>query len=86
MIRWEKVAKSVHGDGTTVIQYQGIGTDFMIESRKEQIPHANRSGSWAHTHYTLIRDGKPISERSTLSSAKEVAEELLDFEYKGGDA
>lgn len=77
MIRWEKAAKTVRGDGTTVILYQGIGTACAIESRKEQIPHANRPGSWSHTTYAVLKDGKQITTRSTLKDAKELAEELI---------
>ena len=77
MIRWVKTARTVRGDGTTVIRYLGIGTDFMIESRKEQIPHANRPGSWAHTTCAVLKDGEMVTTRSTLKDAKELAEELI---------
>lgn len=80
LIRWEKVGKTVRGDGTTVIRYGGIGTDYAIESRKEQIPHATRPGSWAHTTYAVIRDGEEVTTRYTLKDAKELVEELS----KGG--
>lgn len=77
MITWEKVGRTVSPIGTT-ITYRGCGTDITIESRKRQIPHANRSGFWEHTSYWVLKDGKEIVERYSLKDAKKRAEELAD--------
>ena len=66
-------------DGKTII-YSGQDangyTGIRIESRKRHIPHANRSGTWDHTTYFVIKDGREIIERYTLKDAKKYAEEL----------
>ncbi len=66
-------------DGKTII-YSGHdangATGIRIESRKRHIPHANGSGTWDHTTYFVIKDGREIIERYTLKDAKKYAEEL----------
>lgn len=78
MIRWEKSSKHVKGDGTTVIIYKGCETDLCIMSVKQQIPHANRPGSWAHTTFELYKNGEKIADAHSLTRAKEIAEEELN--------
>ena len=75
MIQWEKSGKWIR-DGNTVIGYQGVGTDLQILSVKEQIPHANRPGTWEHTTYVVVQGTKMIVKRNTLKDAKAFAEEL----------
>lgn len=75
MIKWTKAGRTVSEEGTTII-YQGEGTDLTIESRKRHIPHANRSGTWDHTSYFVIRDGEEIIEKWSLTEAKEYAERI----------
>lgn len=76
-IKWIKAGRTVSAEGTTVI-YQGEGTAITIESRKRHIPHANRSGTWDHTTYFVLKDGKEIIEKYSLKDAKEYAENLED--------
>ena len=71
--KWEKTGKRVGSEGTT-ITYFFPGTGITIESRKRHIPHANRSGTWDHTSYFVLKDGKEISEKYSLKDAKEYAE------------
>ena len=73
MISWEKTGKTVTSEGTTVI-YEGVGTDITIESRKRHIPHANGIGTWDHTSYFVLMDGKVVAEKQSLKAAKEYAE------------
>ena len=76
-IKWIKAGRTVSTEGTTNI-YQGEGTAITIESRKRHIPHANRSGTWDHTTYFVLKDGKEIIEKYSLKDAKEYAETLED--------
>lgn len=75
MTKWTKTGKSVTPDCTT-IEYSS-GTNVTIESRKKKIPHANRPGTWEHTTYFVLVDGKEVVERHSLKDAKEHAEEIL---------
>jgi hypothetical protein len=43
-----------------------------VESRKKSIPHANgRSGTWEHTSYFVVKDGKDIKECYRLKDAQD---------------
>ncbi len=76
-MKWIKTGtKIVAGQGTTII-YQLLGTPYTVESRKRPIPHANRSGSWDHTSYFVLKDGTELIEKHTLRAAREYAEALL---------
>lgn len=75
-MKWIKVGKTVSvGNGTT-ITYKLEGTPYTVESRKRPIPHANRSGTWDHTSYFVLKDGTEVAEQHTLGLAKEYAEAL----------
>ena len=79
-IKWEKVARIVNADGTTII-YEGAGTDLTIESRKRHIPHAGgRPGTWDHTSYFVLKRKIDMAEKFSLKDAKEYAEELFKEE------
>lgn len=54
MLKWEKMARTVHGDGSSEIRYEAKGSRYAIEARKKMIPHANGIGVWSHTSYFLI--------------------------------
>ena len=73
---WQKTGKTVNAEGTT-IRYTAYKTNLSIESRKRHIPHANRSGTWDHTSYFVLRDGEEIAEKQSLKDAKEFAEGLV---------
>ena len=73
---WKRTGRRVSADGTDTI-YTAVGTSFTIESRKRHIPHANRSGTWDHTTYFVLRDGYEMVEKHSLADAKEYAEELV---------
>lgn len=75
-IRWEKTGREVNAEGTTII-YSGSGTTLTIESRKRHIPHANGIGTWDHTSYFVLDDGKELAERYSLKDAKEYAEKAF---------
>ena len=76
-IKWVKMGRTVSMEGTT-ITYMGEGTDISIESRKRHIPHANGTGTWDHTSYFVIRDGQELTEKMSLSDAKEFAEQMQE--------
>ena len=73
---WKRTGRTVSLEGTTVI-YTAAGTDYTIESRKRHIPHANGEGTWDHTTYWVLKDGKEIIERYSLADAKEYAEAAI---------
>ncbi len=76
MIRWIKTGRSVSASGTT-ITYQAEGAPITIESRKEQIPHANnRPGTWAHTTFVVLVKGMPVKAFHRICDAREYAEGL----------
>ena len=77
MSRWIKEGRTVSPKGTT-ITYRLVGTMYSVESRKRHIPHANRSGSWDHTTFFVLRDGRQLIEKYSLKDAKEFAEQLFD--------
>lgn len=73
MIPWEKIGKNVNSEGAT-ITYKGEGTSLLIQSRKRHIPHANGVGTWDHTTYWVLDNGKEVKQLYTLKDAKEFAE------------
>lgn len=77
MSRWIKEGRTVSPRGTTNT-YRLVGTMYSVESRKRQIPHANGSGTWLHTSYFVLRDGRQLVEKYSLKDAKEYAEQLFD--------
>lgn len=77
MMKWIKTGRRVDAEGTT-ITYKAAGTDIEIESRKRHIPHANgRGGTWDHTTYVALKDGKDFKECYSLSQAKQYVEEAF---------
>ena len=77
MSRWIKEGRTVSPRGTTNT-YRLVGTMYSVESRKRQILHANGSGTWLHTSYFVLRDGRQLVEKYSLKDAKEYAEQLFD--------
>lgn len=73
-MNWIRTSHIVHSNGESEIVYEAEGTELKIESRKRAIPHANRSGSWMHTSYFLIRPDGTETEHYSLTRAKEAAE------------
>lgn len=74
MMKWDKVATTIKGNGEKTILYKSAGSRCMIESRREAIPHANRSGVWFRTKYFLIRPDGTEKEFYKLTDAKAAAE------------
>ena len=74
-MRLVKMARTVHANGETEIRYGAAGTVTEIESRKRAIPHSNRSGSWMHTSYFVIRSDGSEKEYTTLKDAIAAAEQ-----------
>lgn len=75
-LKWEKIERSVSSEGTT-ITYRGAGTNLIVQSRKRHIPHANGIGTWDHTSYFVLLDGKELIEKNSLTDAKKFAESLI---------
>lgn len=75
-MKWSRIGKTVNAEGTTNI-YRLEGTPYTIESRKRHIPHANRSGTWDHTSYFVMKDGTELVEKYTLGDARRYAEGMV---------
>lgn len=75
-MKWIKTGKTVNKEGTT-ITYSAEGTALTIESRKRHIPHANGVGTWDHTSYFVLMNGRELKEKFSLKDAKEYAEEVM---------
>lgn len=74
-MKWEKVEKTVNSEGTTITYAaDGTGKMLLIQSRKRHIPHANGLGTWDHTTFHVIIEGKEIKTLQSLRDAKDYAE------------
>ncbi len=75
--KWVKVGRETGPEGTT-ITYALSGTDYLIESRKRHIKHANnRPGTWDHTSYVILNGNDEMAEKMTLKDARKYVEQLL---------
>ena len=72
-LKWIRTGRRVSFKGTDTI-YEAPGTGWRIESRKRHIPHANREGTWDHTIYFVLKNGKELVEKQSLTDAKEYVE------------
>ncbi len=77
-MKWVKTGKWVSAALGTKITYKLEGTPYTVQSWKRPIPHANRSGTWDHTSYFVLKDGVGMAEKHTLRAAKEYAETLYN--------
>lgn len=77
-MKWKKTGRSVFGDGKTTVYYESDDGNWLIESRKLPIPHANGQGVWFHTSYWLINADNLCEQKEyhSLKDAKAAAEEL----------
>lgn len=84
-MKWEKVEKNVNMEGTT-ITYEAVDTrrQLFVQSRKRHIPHANGIGTWDHTTYHVIINGKEIKTLQSLRDAKEYAEKAWKTKRPAG--
>lgn len=73
-LKWFRTGRKVSAEGTTIL-YTSAATDYQIQSRKRHIPHANgRPGTWDHTSYFVLQNGKELVEKHSLADAKEYVE------------
>jgi hypothetical protein len=72
-MKWIKTGRTENAEGTTITYELAGNTSYSIESRKRHIPHANRSGTWDHTSYFVLKDGQELIEKYSLKDAKEYA-------------
>lgn len=77
-MEWEKIDRNVNDEGTTITYRAKNCRGLIVQSRKRHIPHANRVGTWDHTTYFVIYNGKEVIERYSLKDAKEYAEGLIN--------
>jgi len=75
-MKWEKTGFKIAGGKDNVektIYYETTDHRFRIESYKRPIPHANGSGSWLYTDYTLYMPDGSRKTFNRLSDAKDYA-------------
>ena len=82
MMKWNKISKTTNSEGTTITYKCDALPGITIESRKRHIPHANGVGTWDHTSYFVIKDGKE-TEKWSLKDAQEYAERMAENERTG---
>ena len=75
IMKWNKTGMVIRANGDKTIFYHS-DTGLKIESRRRNIPHANRGGSWMHTSYFLILPDGTEKEYWRLQDAKDAAEEV----------
>lgn len=76
-MNWIKTGRTVTEDGSSTTYAAEGHPTLRIESRKRQIPHAARGGTWAFTSYFVLLDGEEVAEKMRLTDAKEFAETLI---------
>lgn len=72
-MKWIKTGRTENAESTTITYELAGNTSYSIESRKRHIPHTNRSGTWDHTSYFVLKDGQELIEKYSLKDAKEYA-------------
>lgn len=77
MYEWEQTARLEDGEDLT-IRYEADGVRYPVESRRRQIPHANRSGSWTYVSFHLINPETGKEKKFTQFSSAVLAAELLE--------
>jgi hypothetical protein len=73
-MKWTKMGTTVNQE-VRATTYEAEGAPVTIESRKRQIPHASRPGTWEYTSYFVLHGGEEVAELHSLKDAKEYAEE-----------
>lgn len=72
---WKKVGTECLENGEKTILYANPAyPGLVIESRKRNIPHSGREGTWSHTSYVLVRGPEELTFYS-LGDAVKWAEE-----------
>lgn len=81
-MKWGIYDRREGPEGTTITYIPAWEPEsrWAIESRKRHIPHANGSGTWDHTSYFVLKDGKEVTEKYSLKDAKEFANSLINEE------
>lgn len=76
-MRFERVGKTVKANGERVITYISHNPEgWKLESRREQIPHSGRPGTWEKTFYYVIAPDGTEEKRYSLRDAAEKAAEM----------
>lgn len=76
-MNWTKASVTIKANGEKTITYICMdNTRLRVESRKEQMPHADGVGFWWFTSYVVILDGKSVKAKHTLKEAMAFAEAL----------
>jgi hypothetical protein len=73
---WKQIDRTYTSEGTTITYRCEDPKVPLVQSRKRHIPHANRGGTWDHTSYFVVFDGKDVAEKYTLKAAMEYAEKF----------
>ena len=77
-MEWRKLGRLDCGNGESIVIYMSNDDRWKIESRRERIPHSNRSGYWYKTWYYLINtETRHEKQYCRLIDAQKAAEEEL---------
>lgn len=62
---WKKAGTECLGNGEKTIIYANPAyPGLVIESRKRNIPHSGRGGTWSHTSYALVKGPEELTFHS----------------------
>lgn len=80
---WRNLDKGTNAAGEKVITYELVGSKrwILVQSTRKKIPHANRSGYWEKTFYTMIFRGvqdprEYASLRAAMCEAERIGKKL----------
>jgi hypothetical protein len=62
---WKRSGRTVYTNGEKTVVYTNPKyPNLEIQSRKQNIPHANGEGTWSHTSYVLVRGFEELTFHS----------------------
>ena len=75
---WRKIDRNENAEGTTITyRLTESKAPILVQSRMRHIPHASRTGTWDHTTYFVLYEGRELKECYSLKDAKAYAEGLV---------
>ena len=85
MIRWRATGKIVKANVEKTVFYRGDGTDYRIESRTRWIQNNKNNGRRLFTTYVVLLADEVVTEKMSLTDAKEYVEKLMKGDRDGTD-
>ena len=85
MIKWRATGKTIKANGEKTVFYRGDGTDYRIESRTRWIQNNKNNGRRLFTTYMVLLVDEVVTEKMSLTDAKEYVEKLMKGDRDGTD-